>query len=50
MEKIALVQFEQFINDAEIKFKVDSRRNKYIGEWVADQLGKNEKEKKGIKR
>jgi hypothetical protein len=37
---------KKFINDAEIKFKVDSRRNKYIGEWVADQLGKNEKEKK----
>ena len=37
---------KKFINDAEIKFKVDSRRNKYIGEWVADKLGKNEKEKK----
>ena len=37
---------KKFINDAEIKFKVDSRRNKYIGEWAADKLGKNEKEKK----
>ena len=37
---------KKFINDEEIKFKVNSRRNKYLGEWVAEKLGKNAEEKK----
>jgi len=37
---------KKFINDEEIKFKVNSRRNKYLGEWVGEKLGKNAEEKK----
>ena len=37
---------KKFINDQEIQFKVSARRNKYIGEWVSEKLGKNEIGKK----
>ena len=26
---------KKFAHDEELKFKVDSKRNKYLGEWVA---------------
>lgn len=29
----------KFAHDQELKFKAESRRNKMIGEWAAEQLG-----------
>ena len=42
--------FEQkFARDEELKFKVESRRNKYLGQWVSQKLGyDSEKEKEYI--
>ena len=42
--------FEQkFARDEELKFKVESRRNKYLGQWVSQKLGYDaEKEKEYI--
>jgi hypothetical protein len=31
----------QFAHDAELKFKAEARRNKLLGLWAADQLGKS---------
>ncbi len=40
---------KKFAHDEELKFKVASRRNKYLGQWVSKKLGFNEeKEKKYI--
>ena len=36
---------KKFVHDEEILFKVNARRNKYLGEWAADKLGKPEKDK-----
>ena len=36
---------KKFAHDEEIQFKVMARRNKYLGEWGADQLGKSDKSK-----
>ena len=36
----------KFAHDAELQFKVDSRRNKLIAIWAADLLGKNSDETK----
>ena len=30
---------KKFARDEELKFKVDSKRNKYLGEWVSQKLG-----------
>ena len=30
---------KKFAHDEELKFKVDSKRNKYLGEWVSQKLG-----------
>ena len=30
---------KKFAHDEELKFKVDSKRNKYLGEWVSKKLG-----------
>ncbi|WP_407155419.1 DUF1476 domain-containing protein [Bradyrhizobium sp. STM 3557] len=30
----------QFAHDAELKFKAEARRNRLLGLWAADQLGK----------
>ena len=35
----------KFAHDEELKFKVNSRRNKYLGEWAAEILEKKDKEK-----
>ena len=35
----------KFAHDEELKFKVNSKRNKYLGEWAAEILGKKDKEK-----
>tara|TARA_B100001123_G_C14658721_1_gene768667 strand:+ start:129 stop:443 length:315 start_codon:yes stop_codon:yes gene_type:complete len=37
---------EKFVKDEELQFKVSARSNKYLGEWVALKLKKNEEEKK----
>ena len=40
---------KKFAHDEELKFKVASRRNKYIGQWVSQKLGYDaEKEKEYI--
>ncbi len=36
---------KKFVHDEELQFKVNARRNKYLGEWAADKLGKLEKDK-----
>ena len=34
---------KKFQIDQELKFKVEARSNKYLGEWASSQLGKEEK-------
>ena len=36
---------KKFANDQELQFKIAARSNKYLGEWVSSELGKNEEEK-----
>ena len=36
---------KKFVKDQELQFKVAARSNKYLGEWISSQLGKNDKEK-----
>jgi len=35
---------KKFVHDEEIQFKINAKRNKYLGEWVAEKLGKPDKE------
>jgi hypothetical protein len=37
---------KKFEVDQELKFKVEARSNKYLGEWASSQLGKTEEDKK----
>ena len=37
---------KKFQLDQELKFKVEARSNKYLGEWASSMLGKNEEGKK----
>jgi len=37
---------KKFQLDQELKFKVEARSNKYLGEWAGSQLGKTEEEKR----
>ena len=37
---------KKFQIDQELKFKVEARSNKYLGEWASSQLGKTGKEEK----
>ena len=37
---------KKFVKDEELKFKLAARSNKYLGEWVSSELGKNEEEEK----
>ena len=40
---------KKFAHDEELKFKVTSRRNKYLGQWASQKLGYDaEKEKEYI--
>ena len=40
---------KKFAHDEELKFKVASRRNKYLGQWVSQKFGyDSEKEKEYI--
>ena len=36
---------KKFAHDEELKFKVNSKRNKYLGEWASEILGKKNEEK-----
>ena len=37
---------KKFANDQEVQFKVNALKNKFLAEWVANQMKKNEKETK----
>ena len=37
---------KKFAMDEELQFKLAARSNKYLGEWVSLEIGKNEEEKK----
>ena len=37
---------KKFAHDEELKFKVSSRRNKYLGQWVSHKLGYDELKEK----
>ena len=42
---------KKFAHDEELKFKVSSRRNKYLGQWASQKLGYDvEKEKEYIRQ
>ena len=36
---------KKFQIDEELKFKVEARRNKYLGEWASSLLGKTDEDK-----
>jgi len=36
---------KKFVRDEELEFKVNAKRNKYLGEWAAKKLGKTDKSK-----
>ena len=36
---------KKYAKDEELKFKIEARSNKYLGEWVSFKLGINEAEK-----
>jgi len=35
----------KFIHDEETLFKIKAKRNKFLGEWIADKLNKTDKDK-----
>ena len=37
---------KKFAHDEELKFKVASRRNKYLGQWASKELGYDENKEK----
>ena len=36
---------KKFIRDEELQFKVNAKRNKYLGEWAAEKLSKSDVDK-----
>jgi hypothetical protein len=36
---------KKFVNDEEKQFKINAKRNKYLGQWAAEKLGISDKEK-----
>ena len=36
---------KKFVRDEELQFKINAKRNKYLGEWAADKLGKSNTDK-----
>ena len=36
---------KKFVRDEELQFKINAKRNKYLGEWAAERLNKTDKEK-----
>ena len=41
MEKRGDAYENKFAHDAELQFKAEARRNKLLGQWAAEQLGKS---------
>ena len=39
---------KKFAHDEEKQFKINARKNKYLGEWAAQILGYDEEKKKSI--
>tara|TARA_B100002052_G_C15839743_1_gene579579 strand:- start:157 stop:465 length:309 start_codon:yes stop_codon:yes gene_type:complete len=37
---------KKFAHDQELQFKVDARRNKYLGQWVSELLGHDSEQEK----
>ena len=37
---------KKFVKDQELQFKIDARRNKYLGQWVSEKLGYNSEQEK----
>ena len=37
---------KKFAHDEELQFKVNARRNKYLGKWASELLGYNEEKEK----
>ena len=37
---------KKYVRDEELKFKIDARRNKYLGQWVSKILGYNPEQEK----
>ena len=35
----------KFVRDEELQFKINAKRNKYLGEWAAEKLGKSDIDK-----
>jgi hypothetical protein len=35
----------KFVHDEETLFKINAKRNKFLGEWIADKLNKTDKDK-----
>ena len=35
----------KFVKDEELQFKIKSKRNKYLADWVSEKIKKNEEEK-----
>ena len=36
---------KKFVRDEELQFKINAKRNKYLGEWAAEKLGKSNTDK-----
>jgi|TARA_B100002003_G_scaffold69033_1_gene64405 hypothetical protein len=36
---------KKFVRDEELQFKVNAKRNKYLGEWAAEKLNKSDTDK-----
>ena len=36
---------KKFVRDEELQFKINAKRNKYLGEWAAEKLGKSDIDK-----
>ena len=36
---------KKFVKDEELQFKINAKRNKYLGEWAAKKLGKSSTDK-----
>jgi len=37
---------KKFVRDEELQFKIASKRNKYLGQWVSEKLGYNPEQEK----
>ena len=37
---------KKFVRDEELQFKISAKRNKYLGQWIAEKLGYNPEQEK----